>query len=238
MSRSPAGRPPAPLGPAASVRAAYSRSIARLDMEQVMPAAAALAGRLGDAGVMLVIGCGHSQLLALEGFYRAGAPAWVAPLLDERVSPARGVGCTLAEREQGLGAELVSRAVTRVPARALLVVSASGRPAVPREAAETARGLGLLTLALTGGDGSNPLAALVDHVLHTGVDPADAAVRVDGVLMAPQSTVCGAVLLHALLAETEARRGRRQVLVSAHQEGGEAQNRALVALFPHLAPSP
>jgi uncharacterized phosphosugar-binding protein len=46
--------------------------------------------------------------------------------------------------------------------------------------------------------------------------------------------VVGAVLLHALLAETEARLGTGQVLISSNVEGGDRHNAALVASHPHL----
>ena len=82
---------------AEAVREAFTTAIGRLDMDQVAPAANALAERLRDGGLLYILGCGHSQVLAFEGYYRAGAPAWVAPLLDDRVSPARGAGCTDAE---------------------------------------------------------------------------------------------------------------------------------------------
>ncbi len=217
-----------------AVRATFLDTVRALDMRQVDPVAAALAGRLGDAGLLYVLGCGHSQLLALEGFHRAGSPAWVAPLVDERVSPRRGAGCTAAERRPGLGAELVARlgrAESR--ARALLVVSASGESIASVEAAETARPLGLLTIALTRSRRSS-LARGADHVLESGVAAGDAGLEIHGVPMVPQSTVAGAVLLHALLAATEALRAQTACLTSVHIEGGGARNAALLARYPHL----
>ncbi len=121
-------------------------------------------------------------------------------------------------------------------ARALLVISVSGRAAVPVEAARAGRDLGLLTIALIGREQGNRLVGVVDHVLRSGVPPGDAAVDVGGTLMAPQSTVVGAVLLHALLAETEARRVQPAVVVSVNVDGGMARNQALLERYPHLAP--
>jgi hypothetical protein len=46
----------------------------------------------------------------------------------------------------------------------------------------------------------------------------------------------GAVLLHALLAETEARPSDAAVPVSVNVEGGEAPNQLLMQSYPHLRP--
>lgn len=221
------------LNPADAVREAALQSIARLDLAAVAPAAAELAARVRAGGLLHVLGCGHSQLLALEGFYRAGGPAWLVPLLDDRLSSARGSGAVQYERSPGLGAQLVAGLD---PAGALLVVSTSGRNTVPVEAAEAAGAAGLLTIAITSRGPANRLSGVVRHVLDGAVPPGDAAVPVGEVRMAPVSTVVGAVLLHALLAETEVVLGTGEVLVSNNVDGGDGRNAALIARYPHLRP--
>ncbi len=213
------------------VRRAALEAVARLDMGQVDAAAPALAARITAGGLLHVLGSGHSQLLALEGFYRAGGPPWVVPLLDDRLSPAHGVNAGAAERSSGLGARLVGGLDG---GHALLIVSNSGRNPLPVEAAEGAVRAGLLTLAITSRADGNHLATIVDHVLDTGVPPGDAAVAVGGARMAPLSTILGAVMLHALLAETVAALGDDQVLVSNNVPGGPERNAALIARYPHL----
>lgn len=218
---------------AADVRRAAIEALGRLDLAPVGPAAAALAERIRQGGRLHVLGAGHSQLLALEGFYRAGGPAWLVPLLDDRLSAARGFHVTAFERRPGLGESLVAPLDRGC---ALLVVSTSGRNAVPVEAARAAAGAGLLTIAITGRGPGNALAEAVEHVLDSGVPPGDAAVRVGAVRMAPLSTMVGAVLLHALLVETEARLGTGEVLVSNNIEGGDRHNAALIDRHGHLRP--
>jgi len=217
---------------ASLVRQAALDALGRLDLAPVPAAAADLAARVRGGGLLHVLGAGHSQLLALEGFYRAGGPAWVRPLVDERLSPARGVRVTGYERSPGLGSELASRLD---PAGALLVVSSSGRNAVPVEAATAATAAGLLTIAITSRTPGNRLAEAVVHVLDNGVPAGDASVDVGAVRMGPLSTVVGAVLLHALLAETEAALGGGSVLISNNVDGGDAHNRVLIERYPHLA---
>jgi uncharacterized phosphosugar-binding protein len=223
--------------PSAAVRASFAATIANLDLAQIGPVAGALSQHLGGDGLVYVLGCGHSQLLALEGFYRAGAPAWVAPLVDERVSPLRGAAAIAAERQLGVGRELVARLQEpSSKARALIVVSSSGRTPVAVEAGTAAREAGLLTIGVTGISRGNLLMAHLDHALLTGVSRGDASVRVGDQMMSPQSTVAGVVLLHCLFAETEALRSQSGVLVSVNLDDGEARNRALIERYPHLVP--
>jgi uncharacterized phosphosugar-binding protein len=103
------------------------------------------------------------------------------------------------------------------------------------EAAEAARGRGLLILALTARRDDSPLAAVSDHVLASGATAGDATTEVCGTMMAPQSTVRGVVLLHALLAATEALRSAREVLLPEKMAGGPLHNRELLRRYPQLA---
>lgn len=217
-----------------AVRDSYVRALLALDLTPIAGAAQALAPAIARGGLLWTLGTGHSQIVALEGFYRAGAPAWVAPLVDDRLSAARGVLGTAAERTPGLGSEIADR-LGRDDG-ALLVVSTSGVNAVPVEAAARARERGLLTIAITARGPRNRLATLVDHVLDTGAPAGDASVLVAGQAMAPLSTVAGAVLLHALLAETERLLGGGNVLASVNVPDRDDHNRALLARYPHLQP--
>jgi len=223
------------LSVAEQVRRAALEAVGRLELLAVEAAATALAGRVGSGGLLYVLGTGHSQLLALEGYYRAGGPAWVAPVVDLELSPAQGASARASERAVGAGRRLVAEIRAE---NALLVVSNSGRNAVPVEAAESAAEAGLLTLAITSCSTDNRLAAVVDHVLDTAVPPGDAAIEVGekGARMAPLSTIVGAVVLHALLAQTEAALGAAHVLVSNNVPGGHERNASLIARYPHLRP--
>jgi uncharacterized phosphosugar-binding protein len=166
------------------VRRAALDALDRLDLAPVAAAARALAPRVRAGGLLQTFGSGHSQLLALEGFYRAGGPAWLRPLVDDRLSPIRGFSVTTYERREGLGGELAARLG---PSDSLLVVSTSGRNAVPVELAEAAAAAGLLTIAITTRAPGNRLAAVVAHVLDAGVPTGDASVEVGAVRMGPLS---------------------------------------------------
>ena len=216
------------------VRDSYVRALLALDLAPIAGAAQDLAPRIAAGGLLWTLGTGHSQSVALEGYHRAGAPAWVAPLVDDRVAASRGARGTAAERTAGLGSEFADR--LRRDDGALLVVSTAGVNPVPLEAAARARERGLVTIAITARGPSNRLATLVDHVLDTGAPAGDASVMVAGQAMAPISTVAGAVLLHALLVETERLLGGGNVLASVNVPDGDDHNSRLLARYPHLQP--
>ncbi|CAN5913991.1 sugar isomerase domain-containing protein [soil metagenome] len=199
--------------PALRVVGAALDALVALDLTPVAAAADALAQRIDAGGALYVFGSGHSQLLALEGHYRAGGPTWVHPVLDDRLSPARGAALSTAERTAGIGGDLVAHVTA---ADALLVASTSGRNAVPLEVATRGRANGALLIALTSCRAGSRLDTLADHVLDTQVPAGDAMVEVRGTRMGPVSTVVGAALLHALLAETVERLATPEVLVSTN----------------------
>lgn len=115
-------------------------------------ALATVAGWLGDAlardGWLYVFGTGHSHLVAEEVFYRAGGLAHAVPMLDPRIMVhENAIQATYTERESGFAAGLLAQ----YPVAAgdvLIVVSNSGRNAVPIEMALLGREKGLRVAAL------------------------------------------------------------------------------------------
>lgn len=126
-------------------------TIARLRETQWNPLAT-VAGWLGDAlardGWLYVFGTGHSHLVAEEVFYRAGGLAHAVPMLDPRVMlHENAIEATYTERESGFAAQHLAR----YPVAAgdvLIVVSNSGRNAVPIEMALLGREKGMRVAAL------------------------------------------------------------------------------------------
>lgn len=103
---------------------------------------------LARDGWLYVFGTGHSHLVAEEVFYRAGGLAHAVPMLDPRVMlHENAIQATYTEREQGFAAQLLAR----YPVAAgdvLVVVSNSGRNAVPIEMAMLGREKGLRVAAI------------------------------------------------------------------------------------------
>ncbi|MBK9139298.1 MAG: SIS domain-containing protein [Verrucomicrobia bacterium] len=113
---------------------------------------ATVAGWLGDAlardGWLYVFGTGHSHLVAEEVFYRAGGLAHAVPMLDPRIMlHENAIEATYTERESGFAADLIAKYPVE-PGDVLVVVSNSGRNAVPIEMALLGREKGLRVAAI------------------------------------------------------------------------------------------
>ena len=150
----------------------------------------AIAAALRADRLIHVAGSGHSHLIALEVFYRAGGIAAAQALLDEDLMLHRGAErSTLLERESGRAAAVLAR--HRVsPGDVVIIVSNSGRNAYPVEFALLARAAGAVTIALTSRQHSTAVASrhtsgkrlfeLADIVLDNGGVPGDAGLQIPG----------------------------------------------------------
>lgn len=214
-------------------------------------AAQAMAGCLRRDGVIYTFGTGHGHLLALEIFYRAGGPAQVCPILDERLMlHLSAAGSTQWERE----AKLVDVLLTRYPIAAgdvLVAISNSGRNAVPVRLAQRAKERGATVIALTSlrhssavtvrEGASAHLYEVADIVLDNGGILGDALVEMaDGSLVGPTSTAAGAALLQAVVSrvkELSLLEGwTADFFSSSNVDGGDAANERLIEKYRRRIP--
>jgi uncharacterized phosphosugar-binding protein len=173
-----------------------------------------LAEAVRDGGLIRVFGTGHSRLLAEEIFYRAGGLAPVDAVLEDTVSGYRDVTKSeLTERIEGLG-EIIVRHRRMAPPDVLLVVSQSGRNAVPIEVAQAARARGMQTIAITSfrhaagqpsrHSSGRHLHEVVDLAIDNGTPNGDCAVALaNGVPVGPLSGVIGALIVQVLIVGAE-----------------------------------
>jgi len=221
--------------------------LAEQQAEQIDRAGEIVARTLLADGLVHVFGSGHSHLLALEGFYRAGGLAAVDPiLLESLMLHGNAVLSTTLERSDGLGAGILEDLAPQA-SDCLIVVSNSGGNRVAVELAEAARarGLGVVAIvsrahaesagALQAGRAS--LLGVADVVLDNLGEPGDASVQLDGVptRMGPTSTVLGAALVHAISIAAAARvvaAGEQPpVFTSSNVAGGDELNAATIARY-------
>lgn len=187
-----------------------------------------------------VFGTGHSHLLAEELYYRAGGLVRVRPILFEGLMlHASAPLSTRLERLPGLAEALL----TDHPVAAgdvLIIASNSGGNAVTSEMAQLARRAGAHLIAVTSlGHATSPAARpsdrprlheLADVVVDNGGRVGDAAVDIEGldVAVAPTSTVVGAAILEAVVAEAVGRLVDRGVIpdvyVSSNTAAGDRAN--------------
>ena len=187
-----------------------------LEMQQILRAAELVAASLRSGGLIQMFGTGHSLLLAIEVFFRAGGLVAVNPILDRRLQFDGGViESTEFERTSGTAQELV-REAGFCAGDVGIVASNSGRNVLPVEIAFQMRAAGMKIIALTNLTQSKSgkslhvsgkrLFEVADAVLDNHCPVGDAAVVVPGipVPMGPVSTIAGSALLHALFVEAAA----------------------------------
>ncbi|MEU0275293.1 SIS domain-containing protein [Streptomyces sp. NPDC006307] len=212
------------------------------EAENVAAAGAAIADTVAAGGRLFAFGAGHSSLAAQDVVYRAGGLALVNLLAVPGVVGVDVMPATLGsalERVDGLaGAVLASS-----PARAgdlLIVVSLSGRNALPVEMAMNARALGLKVVGVTSAAYAEETKSrhasgtfLKDHcdiVLDSKIAVGDAELTHEGVEapFAPASTVVTSALMQAVMAAaTEALVARGiepPLLRSGNVDGGHEWN--------------
>lgn len=189
-------------------------------VETQLPAVRDAAGVVADAlvggGTFWVFGTGHSHLIAEELYGRAGGLASVRAVLEPGLMLHEGLlKSSLLERLGGLADVLLQ--VNEIAAGdVVLVVSNSGRNAVPVEFALGARAAGAKVVALTSlahsaavesrAPGGQRLFEVADVVIDNCGVPGDALIAVEG---SPErtgatSTMVGALLAQALVVEVVA----------------------------------
>ena len=224
------------------------RSTAAQSLER---AAEVMAACIQHDGLIYIFGSGHSHMLSEEAHFRAGGLAAAVPMLAAAtmLHEAATVGTKL-ERLPGLVPALLARYPVG-PKDVMIVVSTSGVNAAPVEAAMFGKARGATVIAITSesysqaaANGRPRIADLADIVLDNGAPPGDATqdVGADGLMVGPVSTVIGAALLNAALAETARRLiasgGPAPIYVSANMPGATDRNEDLIRRYqprnPHL----
>ena len=213
--------------------------IATEQADNIRWAGTIVANALEAGGVVHTFGTGHSHIIAEEAFFRAGGIAAVNPILDERFIFLKGaLESTRAERQSGISAKLAADA--NVGANdAAIVISNSGRNAVPIEMALEMKKRGIPVIAITSleqSQGSPPrhgsgkrLFEIADVAIDNCVPPGDALVRIGGTgsMTGASSTVAGSAIIHSVVMEGLSELIRRgvspPVLPSANLENTKAE---------------
>ncbi|MEU3292478.1 SIS domain-containing protein [Streptomyces longwoodensis] len=212
------------------------------EAEAVEAAGKLLADTVADGGRLFAFGAGHSSLAAQDVVYRAGGLALmnllaVPGVVGVDVTPAT-LGSAL-ERVDGLAGAVLDTAPIGA-GDALVIVSLSGRNALPVEMALNARALGVRVIGVTSVAYATEIKSrhasgtfLKDHcdvVLDSKIAVGDAELTLDSVPapFAPASTVVTAALLQAVMATAAGSLAERGVepplLRSGNVDGGHEWN--------------
>lgn len=223
----------------------------RDEQESAIHEAAELVARaVSSVGLVHLFGTGHSHMLAEELFYRAGGLAQINPILFDGLMLHSGAArSTNLERLSGLADILLDNEPTG-PDDVLIIVSNSGGNATCVEMALAAGRRGIATVGVTSmrhatarearQGGGRRLHEVVDVVLDNQGALGDACVTLDGLdqRVGPTSTVIGAAMLNAVVAESAelmiARGHTPDVFSSSNVEHGDIRNEALVSRYAPL----
>lgn len=208
-----------------------------------------LAGKMAEAirakKNIYAFGCSHAGILTEELFYRTGGLAVINPILPPGLTlTVRPVTMTSQiERLEGYGDTIVRESGIEA-GDVLIVHSVSGRNPVPVEVALAAKAKGAFVAALTNlaysksvtsrAKNGKRLFEVCDIVIDNCGDVGDAVCTVEGMpeKVAPSSTVVGAAILNAVVADTVERLVKSgtvpPVFMSANVEGGDAHNAAML----------
>ena len=174
-------------------------------------AAAWMADTIIQDQIIHTFGTGHSHMIGLELFTRAGGLANVNAILDTTVLSTEGARRGAAiERVPGL-AEVVWDAYRIAPADLMIIISNSGRNAMPVEMAMKAKAHGMKTIGITSLTQSQTypsrhpsgqkLYQIVDLVIDNGVPSGDVTMDIGGFRTGPMSTIAGVMLVNTIMTE-------------------------------------
>lgn len=213
--------------------------------EQAITAAGKMIYEAQKAGNTLFIeGSGHSHMLGEEVFSRAGGYVRITPMLEpELMLHEHPMKSTYIERLSGYAQILLT--IYKVHAGdVVIIISNSGRNALPVEMALGAKALGAKVIAITNRNHSaqtssrhesgKKLMDLADIVIDNCGDYGDAAFEIPGFphRVGATSTAIGAFIIQALVIEILRHfvdNGESpEVFVSSNLDGSDERNRRLM----------
>lgn len=212
--------------------------------DKIRKAAFAAFETMKNGGIIYVFGCGHSHLIALDSFYRAGGLANVCPILDTDLMLHNGAAkSSHMERMSGLAPEIIRR-YCLTEKDLLIVISTSGKNGVPVEAAKYAKENGIKTVSIVSSAYFND-KPVVDKLLYECTDVfidncvphGDAVIDIEGVdtKMGSVSTCASSFILQSVILEASelcAKEGiKLPVYASGNVEGGKERNKKIIDEF-------
>jgi uncharacterized phosphosugar-binding protein len=234
------------FGELAEVVFGIVRRVLEEEAQNLERASELVAESIASGGFEYVFGTGHSMLVVLEVFHRAGELVRVYPILDlALLGLPSATRASSLERLPGYARAIVD-SLRIVPNSVLVVVSNSGKNAVPVELAYEMRSRGVRVVAVTSVEYSrrlkpeNPLGLrlyeVADVVVDNKVPEGDAAYELgDGTRVFPVSTIVNSFIVHSInarAAEILLSRGVEvEVWTSVNIPGGRERNQRYLSKY-------
>ncbi|MBR3840047.1 MAG: SIS domain-containing protein [Erysipelotrichales bacterium] len=170
-----------------------------------------VAVNIKDDKIIHTFGTGHSHMIGIELFGRAGGLGNVNAILDPDVLTSNGAQRSGAlEKLSGL-ADIIYDSYKINAGDIMIISSNSGRNAAPIEMAMRCQKEGVISIAVTNVAQSKSqtsrhasgkrLFECVDYVLDTCVPSGDALLNINGILTGPGSSIVSMFLLNTVVSE-------------------------------------
>lgn len=197
-----------------------------------------------------VFGCGHSQMFAMEVFYRAGGLVQVNPLLIPHLSlTPKAKLSTIQERIEGFTPEYLDLVNTSKD-DTMIIVSMSGRNAAVVDMALKAKEIGMKVIGLTSLEFTDSVTSrhssgkllkdVVDLVIDIKCISGDACLDMEGMeeKVCGTSTVLGMAVMEGIIAQTIEKCLKKghipPVYVSSNLDKGDAINKEHIEKYRNL----
>lgn len=217
-------------------------------MDKIEEAARTIAEAIVEGHSFFAFGCTHSNLPVQEVFYRAGGLMLVNPIFPPGLSLDTRPPTMTSQMEQMEGyGRLIFRNVPAKEGDVLVLISTSGRNAVPIEVAMEAKKRGLTVIAITALEYSRSLTSrhssgkkvyeLADLVLDNYSPRGDAVLELEGLPQKTGSTsgVVASVMMHAIISQVVenliAKGFAPPIYMSGNLDGGAEHNEHMLKAY-------
>lgn len=214
--------------------------IADTQSDKLSKAAIMISDVIKNDGIIYIFGCGHSHLIALDCFYRAGGLANVSAMLDTDLMLHNGAAkSSKMEKMPGI-AEAVLERYSITDKDLIIIVSTSGKNAVPVEIAEAAAKNGIKSIAVVSSEyfkdkkDAPMLYEICDMYIDNCVPHGDAVIEISGAVtkMGSVSTAASSFILQTILMEGADSAGKNgaklPIYMSGNIDGGADFNKKLI----------
>jgi uncharacterized phosphosugar-binding protein len=219
------------------------------EMDAIEGAATLIADAIEQGHSLFAFGCTHSSLPIQDLVYRAGGLMLVNPLFGPGITALDIKPTTISsgmEQMEGYAKVILDNSPMK-PGDVLILVSVSGRNAVPVELAQLAQERGIKVIGVTSREYSEAVSSrhssgkkmndFADTLLDNKAPKGDAVLQAESVpqKFTPVSGVTSIALLQALIAATIENLIKRRIVppifLAANVDGGKEYNARLLAQY-------